>query len=127
METAIYFQYLIQKTYGTSRLGVYEADTNLYRQYEEAVRNYQQGIEAQSPNIPELAFKAGKKTGKVIMSLQRAFYHVLHTTQMPISQQQVDELEALSLRLMEPTETNITHAIIEGNRILDEIGLQPLN
>lgn len=127
METALYFQYLIQKTYGTTRLGVYEADTNLYRQYEEAVRNYQQGIAAQSPNLPDLAFKAGKKTGKVIMGLQRAFYHVLHTTQMPMTPQQVDELEALSLLLMEPTETNITHVIIEANRILDEIGLRPLN
>jgi hypothetical protein len=127
METALYFQYLIQKTYGITRLGVYEADTNFYRQYEEATRTYQQGIASQSPNLPDLAFKAGKKTGKVIMSLQRAFHHVLHTTQLPMTKQQVDELEALTLLLMEPTETNITHAIIEGNRILDEIGLRPLN
>jgi hypothetical protein len=127
MDTALDFQHLIQKAYTTTRLGVYEADTNLYRRYEEALKNYEQGIAAQSPNLPDLAFKAGKKTGKIVVSLQRAFYHVLHTTQAPMSQQQVDELEALSLLLMEDaTEANIARAIAEGNRVLDEIGVESL-
>jgi hypothetical protein len=124
MKTALDFEQLIQKAYATSRFGVSEADTNLYKRYEEALGNYREGIAAQSPDLHELAFKAGKKTGKIVVSLQRAFSHVLHTTQVPVSREQANELEALSLLLMEATEANITHAIAEGNRLLDEIGVK---
>jgi hypothetical protein len=127
METALDFQQLIQKAYDTARLGMHEADTDLYRRYEEALKKYEEGIAAQSPDLPELAFKAGKKTGKIVMSLQRAFHHVLHTTQAPMSREQADAFEALSLLLMEDTtQTAITRAISEGNRLLDEIGVESL-
>lgn len=127
METATHFQNLILKAYGTSRIGVFEADMNLYSRYEEAVRKYNEATTSNSPDLPDLAFKAGKKIGKMVMGLQHAFEHVIHTTQLPLNQEHVAELKALSLLLMDPTEININYAINRGNKVFDEIGLKPIN
>ena len=127
MENALKFQHLIQKAYTTSRLGVYASDTNIYRNYETAVLNYQKAMEDNAVEIRVLAYNAGKETGKIMNSILGAFYYVQVTENIEMTEAQVMKLYKLSLLLFESTEDNIEKVIEQGNQLFDEMGLKMPN